>query len=410
MKLLIPDPFSFPGGIETLNLALINSLEKLAERIVWVLPEYRINYFKSYLPPTDRLIYESFVFQDKSINRYIQAITNRLVRTNKKYNSQFGKSLNDWLLAILHKQRLEFLIKKYHITHCLYTWIPDQSFPGLSVNTAGIILDLNWHIFPENFRESANRLDEKLQQWLKQASVLFAISRSVYDEVAVFSPQFSSKVKVVPLAHESFVQNIQAIDDSSNISPPVFYYPASALNHKNHYTLFQAVFKLAQKGLEFELVLTGSNTHDLISDSPSLAPEVERCRQFYHRNFETLASCVKALGRVDRLVVDSLYQTCRCVVIPTRYEGFGLPLVEALSWGTPVICSEIAPLRDQVELYHCHDLVHFFPVDDVEALASSMAAMITENSVVRLRPQEVQQRLQRWTWNDVARDYILEMM
>jgi glycosyltransferase involved in cell wall biosynthesis len=408
MKLLIPDPLSFSGGIETLNLALIDALEKLVEQVVWVLPENRINYFRSYLPPTDHLVYESFIFQDRSYYRYIQAITNRLMSLNKKFN-RFEKPLNNALSAFLYRQRLEFLIKKYNITHCLCTWIPDQDYPRLSIDTAGILLDLNWQLFPENFPESVEQLDKKLLGWLDQSSMLLAISKSVYEEVSLFAPQFSSKVKVVPLAFENCTQALRVEDDNLNFCPPVFYYPASALNHKNHHTLFQAVFELAQKGLQFELVLTGGSTQDLIGHSPSSAPEVERCRQFYHHHIETLAPYIQVLGRVDRSVVNHLYQTCRCVVIPTRYEGYGLPLVEALSWGAPVICSDIAPLREQVELYFCYDRVQFFAADDAQALAASMTAMIAENPIARLNFKEAQQRLERWTWKDVAMNYIAEL-
>ncbi len=406
MKILIPDPVSFSGGIETLNLALIGSLEKITERVVCVLPAHRIDYFKSQLPPSDRLVYEPFTFQDKSSHRYTQAIIRKIANSSKRLDDRLSNALS----SFLDKQRLEFLIKKHGITHCLYTWISDQSFPQLSVGTAGVILDLNWHAFPENFpSQSLDQLDEKLMQWLQQASVLFAISKNVYDEVADFAPQFSSKVKVVPLAHENFVQSVQHEHGSLSSLLPFFLYPASALNHKNHYTLFKAVLNLAQKGLKFELVLTGGRTQELIDVLPSSSPEVERCRQFYAQNKDILSSYVRVLGRVDRAVVDSSYQTCRCVVIPTRYEGFGLPLVEALSWGAPVICSDIPSLREQVDLYHCHDCVQFFPAEDVEALTFYMARFITENSIARLSLQEARRRMQRWTWGDVAEKYVAEL-
>src|SRR2546423_9424947 len=47
------------GGTETVNVHLIKEFIELVDRVVWVMPEWRFDYFQQFLPPSDRLVYQS---------------------------------------------------------------------------------------------------------------------------------------------------------------------------------------------------------------------------------------------------------------------------------------------------------------------------------------------------------------
>jgi glycosyltransferase involved in cell wall biosynthesis len=72
-----------------------------------------------------------------------------------------------------------------------------------------------------------------------------------------------------------------------------------------------------------------------------------------------------------------LYQKCSLFVIPSSTEGFCLPLVEALSWGCKVVCSDI-PIFREVGSEKC---VYFQLDDDSTALADAIATSLTSNSL-----------------------------
>ena len=72
-------------------------------------------------------------------------------------------------------------------------------------------------------------------------------------------------------------------------------------------------------------------------------------------------------GRVDDAALSALYAGALALVVPSRLEGFGLPAVEALAHGTPVIATGLAPVREVLG-----DAATYVPVDDPEALAAAM--------------------------------------
>ena len=80
----------------------------------------------------------------------------------------------------------------------------------------------------------------------------------------------------------------------------------------------------------------------------------QKRRAFYDANRNYLNEFVEAIGHCKR-VLENLYSSCVAVVLPSQYEGFGLPLVEALSRSTPVICNRLIPFKEQVERYDAHD-------------------------------------------------------
>jgi glycosyltransferase involved in cell wall biosynthesis len=104
---------------------------------------------------------------------------------------------------------------------------------------------------------------------------------------------------------------------------PFLLYPANRWRHKNHETLFEALAILRRSNPELRLVLTGSG-HDSL-------PRPEG---------------VTVLGHVPAAALVALYQTAAAVVFPSLYEGFGLPVLEAMACGCPVACSNVASLPE----------------------------------------------------------------
>jgi glycosyltransferase involved in cell wall biosynthesis len=107
-----------------------------------------------------------------------------------------------------------------------------------------------------------------------------------------------------------------------------FFYPANFWMHKNHETLliaYQIYLERCGGQRPWELVLTG-------------------CLDERARLLEKLAADldigaqVKFLGHVSETQLAKLYSTASCLVFPSLHEGFGIPLVEAMSFGLPIIC------------------------------------------------------------------------
>ena len=112
---------------------------------------------------------------------------------------------------------------------------------------------------------------------------------------------------------------------------PVLLFPAMTLGHKNHAFLFDAFGDAVQRDPELQLVCVGA----IGRDHDELVAKAE-----------SISSRIRMLGHVSKSDLDALYRMANAVVFPSRYEGFGLPILEAQHYGVPVICSNATALPE----------------------------------------------------------------
>ena len=116
---------------------------------------------------------------------------------------------------------------------------------------------------------------------------------------------------------------------------PYFVYPAITYPHKNHVTLIRAFARLAAEDSDVHLVLTGA-----IGPAESdVARTIEQA---------SLAGRIIRTGRIERRHLDLMIERATALVFPSRFEGFGLPVVEALRLGCPVIAADATGLPEAV--------------------------------------------------------------
>jgi glycosyltransferase involved in cell wall biosynthesis len=130
-----------------------------------------------------------------------------------------------------------------------------------------------------------------------------------------------------------------APDTNGSGSPPVagryFVYPAVTNRHKNHAVLLEAFSSVAANDPDVQLVLTAVPGNGEIEVEASI------------RRLE-LGDRVRRLGRIPDGDLDRLLAGAVGLVYPSRYEGYGLPLVEAMALGCPVIASSATALPEVV--------------------------------------------------------------
>ncbi len=143
-------------------------------------------------------------------------------------------------------------------------------------------------------------------------------------------------VIVVPWASMLSVENV-----GRTLPPPpadlparFLLYPAQSWPHKNHLGLVRALADLRMRhGLDVPVVCTGRRTEHF-AEVMALARGLG------------VEDLLHSLGFVSQELLITLYQEAVALVFPSLYEGWGLPLVEAFAVGTPVLCSDISPLRE----------------------------------------------------------------
>jgi glycosyltransferase involved in cell wall biosynthesis len=102
---------------------------------------------------------------------------------------------------------------------------------------------------------------------------------------------------------------------------------------------------------------------------------------------------VRWLGYVSERELIALYGDAALFVYPSRLEGFGLPVIEALACGTPVIASDVPALREVAG-----DAASFVPPGDAGALAGAIARLLADPTTAARARAEGPRRAQAFSW------------
>jgi len=144
----------------------------------------------------------------------------------------------------------------------------------------------------------------------------------------------------------------------------VVVYPAITYPHKDHVTLVRAFAALAAAHDDLTLVLT----HRAEQAEGDVRAEIDRLG-IGHR--------VRRTGRVPFPDVAGLVALADVLAFPSRYEGFGLPVLEAMASGTPVVASDATALPEVIG-----DGGRLVPPGDVDAWAGALAAVLDDPAEV----------------------------
>jgi glycosyltransferase involved in cell wall biosynthesis len=159
---------------------------------------------------------------------------------------------------------------------------------------------------------------------------------------------------------------------SDKVSQGAFLlYPARPWRHKNHARLYEAFARLRKARPELRLVLNGEG------------------------NFGALPDGVESRGRVSRDELVELYRRAAALVFPSLYEGFGMPVVEAMACGCPVACSNTTSLPEIAG-----GAARLFDPRDVDDIAAAVEELLDTPRPWVARGLE---QARRFTWEACAR-------
>jgi glycosyltransferase involved in cell wall biosynthesis len=106
---------------------------------------------------------------------------------------------------------------------------------------------------------------------------------------------------------------------------------------------------------------------------------------------------VRCTGRLDREDLRRLYSCADVFVFPSRYEGFGMPVLEAMACGAPTITSSSSSLPEVAG-----DAALLVDPDDVEGLARGMVNIVSDPELQRSLRGRGFERVRLFTWQRAA--------
>lgn len=159
--------------------------------------------------------------------------------------------------------------------------------------------------------------------------------------------------------------------------------------YKNLPLLIEA-FSLARQKVSFPLQLTILGPRD-----PRYPEATQRVQAL------GLAGAVNWAGYQKTQSLVKAYQDAAVVVLPSRYEGFGLPVVEAMACGTPMLCSDIPVLREIGGA-----AAFYTPLDNSAELAKGLLCVLTDANLRQEMVSEGFKQSRLFSWAEAARKTI----
>ena len=206
------------------------------------------------------------------------------------------------------------------------------------------------------------------------------------------------EIKVLPLGDDhGFGGSAQIPGIWEWYQKPYLIYPANISPHKNHETLLAAIGRWKNR---YPLVLTGGGTDSIVSGGGRGSQLLLRAE----REGLRIGIDVIPLGAIDAPSFFSLIAHAWACVIPSIAEGVCLPALEALVRGVPLVCSDIAPIREQFERLGGTGL--WFDPQDVGELSVRLEELSENYASLKATAVDQVGRLRRRSWSQVAEDYL----
>ena len=176
------------------------------------------------------------------------------------------------------------------------------------------------------------------------------------DKVEVIYNALDERLALVPTA-----EDVDRVRQRFQLTSPFILYAGNIKPHKNVDRLIEAFSIMRRRGIEdVKLLIIG----DEISKYPNLRRLVHRFQLHQH---------VRFLGFVPDATLAVLYRLASVFVFPSLYEGFGLPPLEAMASGTPVVTSNISSLPEVVG-----DAALLIDPMDAWAIADAISRLLRE--------------------------------
>jgi glycosyltransferase involved in cell wall biosynthesis len=264
--------------------------------------------------------------------------------------------------------------------------------PDIKLPSVLTFWDMQHEFFPEFFSRTELLKRQRLYLASAERATQIIVSASFTKECLVNKYGIDAeKIEVIYTGYGS--QYKPALDADSlaeirsryGLDKPFMFYPAATWPHKNHKRLLEALKILCdQYKFDGSLVLTGiaMQSHTEISN------EISRLG---------LTDLVKILGYLPSSDLPSLYNSARMMVFPSLFEGFGIPLVEAMACGCPVVCANATSLPEVVG----EAGVLFDPLDSA-GMAEAIWSVWSSNTTLADMSERGLERAKLFSWEDTA--------
>jgi len=225
---------------------------------------------------------------------------------------------------------------------------------------------------------------------IRRSSRIIAVSNFTKNDIlANYKSVPEEKIEVTYEASEDFCMLSPNKDKEIlaryGIMKPYVMYVGNAYPHKNLERLVLVFKKLKKKKKDLKLVFVGNE-------------------DYFYRCLKEMVKKEKAggiifVGYVPDYELDTFYHNAEAFVWPSLYEGFGLPPLEAMAKGTPVISSDHACMKEILE-----SSAYYFDAENIDNMVSSIEKVLENKNLRRELTDKGYKQIEKYSWKRMARE------
>lgn len=282
----------------------------------------------------------------------------------------------------LHRLKLDL----YHATHYV---LPAM----VSCRVVVTIHDIIHLLYPEFLpnRMAFLYAQRMIRRSLKRGDRIIADSHNTRTDLMDYFETDGRKIDVVyPGVAETFRrqlgdEDVRQVLSDHGVEGPYLLFVGNPKPHKNLDNVVRAFAEVIRRdAFEGDLVCVGGR-------------DEAQQRVLHHAESLGVVDRVRLLGHVEEEALPAIYQGARLFLYPTLYEGFGLPVVEAMASGVPVITSNTSSLHEVANGYA--SLVD--PLD-VEQMTDAIIAALGDDALRERLIAAGKERSSQFSWRQTA--------
>nr|WP_298872088.1 glycosyltransferase family 1 protein [uncultured Bradyrhizobium sp.] len=263
-----------------------------------------------------------------------------------------------------------------------------NSGPVLHRDQIVVIHDAQVFRRPDFFGWRYRTVHRAMDRLLARSATIATVSDFSRHELADVLNLPASRIPVLPNSAEHFAKTVPDDDILGRLglcSHSYFLFIGSMTKNKNLAVAMRAIRSLDRP--DVPLVIVGGHNSSVFQD-----------------NLGKATPNIIMAGRLTDNEIAALYAHASAFVFPSLYEGFGVPPLEAMLFGCPVIASTAAAVRET-----CGDAAAYFDANDSDALRQCMQARLAAGAISESERKRQQDRLAQFSWQRSA-DALLQFL
>ena len=270
--------------------------------------------------------------------------------------------------------KAENLVKSVDLVHA-----SGGAVPSTDLSLVATIHDLSWREQNDWFPSRGKRFAEAWLDKTRKAERIICPSITTFKDLvkAGFDEQI---IRIVPLGVKTRKvgqDQVECLLEENSIKTPFILWVGTIEPRKNIPTLVQAMQQIP----EIPLVLVGPKGWE--SDLQSA--------------IEPIRERVRIIGEVDEVTKHTWYKAASVFCFPSLMEGFGLPIAEAMSHGTPVVTSSTTATSEVAG-----DAALLIDPKSADAIAEAIKKILDKPETAKELGEKGLERAKKMTWKDTA--------